>query len=453
MPTDQSGASTHLLDLAPAVAIPRGGSSSSSSPGTTDSITGTFSSAVFASPSPISVTDSVTGVSLPTSPATPPQASADPTQERQLYIVFLDGAPDGDRRGLANRVQELLGIDPAQDLLDNLNGFTARLTAGQAQSLQRRQGVRSVEADSLVSLVEPVNTTRLQASGSVGIAGQTTPYGVPMVWGNTNYGGATNGDKYAFVLDTGISTQTNDLAINSTYSRNFTSTKTNDWIDYQGHGTHVAGTIAAMDDADGVVGVAAGAQTIAIRVLDRRGSGQTSWIVNGINYVAGLVKTGALKDIDPSKLVANMSLGGGVNNSIDNAVRAAATDISGTGRYLRFAIAAGNSGADVDNYSPANTGDHPNVYTVSAVNSAKAMTSWSNFDNVGDTIDDCDFSAPGASIQSLGMSAGSIVVMSGTSMASPHMAGVLLMGGPLSGQPLTAPVIAGASGDPFSVLS
>lgn len=259
--------------------------------------------------------------------------------------------------------------------------------------------------------------------------------------------------KYVFVLDTGVSRNTNDLNINSTYSRNFTSTKSSDWIDYHGHGTHVSGTVAAVNDGDGVVGVAPGASVISIRVLDRRGSGQTSWIVNGINYAAGLVKTGALQGVSINDLVANMSLGGGLNGSIDPAIRAAATD-NGAGRYLRFAVAAGNSSADVDGFSPANTGDHANIYTVSAIDANKMMANFSNFDNTSDigSNDDVDYSAPGLNIQSLGVTGG-IVTMSGTSMASPHMAGVLLMGGPISATQISNPVIAGAAGDPLALLS
>jgi subtilisin family serine protease len=273
-----------------------------------------------------------------------------------------------------------------------------------------------------------------------------------MVWGSSNYSTANNSGKYAIVIDTGVSRNTGDLNYTGQYSKNFTSTKTTDYIDYNGHGTHVAGTIGAVNDADGVVGVAAGANIISVRVLDKSGSGTLSGVIQGIQYAASLVKTGGpLSTVAIGSLVANMSLGGGLNSTLDNAVRAAATADT-NGRYLRIAIAAGNSGADVDNFSPANTGDHQNIYTVSAVNSSNIMASWSNYDNVGDTIDDVDFSAPGVSVVSLGMTAGTLATLSGTSMAAPHMAGVLLMGTPLAG-PLSTPVLPGASGDPFVKLS
>ena len=461
-PSYQNRASTHLLNLQ---ASPLSTGCRPCAPAAlpaADNITGTATSRASSTfrascPSPSAGTDGITGValqaalSMPFLNIAPASGNASGTEQRQLYIIFLDSDALGDRPGLAHCVQQLLGVDPAEQLLDHLNGFTARLTTAQAQQLQRSKGVRNIETDSIVTLAQPFSEMKIQSTGSIGATGQITPYGAPMVWGKTDYSKSINSGKYAFVLDTGVSTQTNDLNINTTYSRNFTSSNSRDWTDYQGHGTHVAGTIAAINDGDGVVGVAPGANIISIRVLDRNGSGQTSWIVNGINYAAGLVKSGAFSTINPSNLVANISLGGGLNSTLDNALRAAASPDS-RGRYLRFAIAAGNSGADVDNSSPANTGDAANIYTVSAVDGTNTMASWSNYDNLGDSIDDCDFSAPGVGIVSLGMSAGSLISMSGTSMAAPHVAGALLMGTPLAG-PLSSPVISGASGDPFALLS
>lgn len=403
------------------------------------------------------MTDLLTGTQQHLSAGTI-QAGSGPTgaPEQQLYIVFLDGPGQGDARGLQRRLSSEFGVTQPQDLLEHLNGFTAMLTTAQAQRLKQNRNVRSIEADSVVSLVEPINRSEAMApsgSGTVSATGQLTPYGISKVWGTITINNSVNNVKYAFVLDTGISKNTNDLNVSTTYSRNFTSTKTSDWIDYHGHGTHVAGTIAAINDGDGVVGVAPGATVISIRVLDRRGSGLTSWIVQGINYAAGLVKTGGLKNNLINDLVANMSLGGGLNSSIDSAIRAAAANDSG-GRFLRFAVAAGNSSADVDGFSPANTGDHANIYTVSAIDINNNMASFSNYDDVNDigTNDDVDYSAPGVGVQSLGMSGG-IVTMSGTSMASPHMAGVLLMGGPINTTSHSNPVLAGAAGDFLALLS
>jgi subtilisin family serine protease len=459
---DQSGASVHLLNLDPLLQAAESDAEPQNEPWAADSLTGLTSLTPAASSRSSTATlqapgniDGVTGLPLAPAAGTSPTWTAPgggtAVADDQLYIVFLDQADRDGPPGLAARVQRLLGGTSAQDLLEHLNGFTARLSPAQAKGLQRVPGVRSIEADRPVTLVQPVEVAAMTSAGGSTATVQTTPYGVGMAWGKTNYSTADNSKKYAFVIDTGISTTTNDLNTNSKYSKNFTSAKSTDWTDYNGHGTHVAGTIAAINDNDGVVGVAAGANVISLRVFDSNGFGQTSWTVNAINYAAGLAKTGALSTVAVSSLVANMSLGGGLNSSIDNAVRAAATPDS-NGRYLRFAIAAGNSGDDVDNYSPANTGDAPNIYTVSAVDQSNTMASWSNYDNLGDTVDNCDFSLPGVDIVSLGMTAGTLVTMSGTSMACPHMAGILLMGTPLAGQ-LSTPVITVASGDPFASLS
>ena len=447
---DQSAVGAHLLDL-PGKRMGTGGPSANVTGGQSDPITAC--SPVSTPDKPFStITDGVTG--LPIQPATSPPVvdSADPSAALALYIVFLNDNATSERLGLSNRVQRLLGSQPADTLFQNLNGFTARLTPAQAKLLQGNPAVRGLEADQVVSLAQPIGQSNTATAARRGTSTQSTPYGVPMVWGSTNYSAANNSGKYAIVLDTGVSTQTGDLNVNSTYSRNFTSNNPFDWIDYNNHGTHVAGTIAAINDSDGVVGVAAGANIISIRVLDSKGSGLTSWITNGINYAAGLVKSGGLKGVAIQNLVANLSLGGGLNPTLDNAVRAAATP-DGWGRYLRFAVAAGNSAADVDTISPANTGDHPNIYTVSAVNASRTQASFSNFDNIGDSIDDCDFSAPGVGVQSLGRTAGTLITMSGTSMASPHMAGALLMGTPLTSSPISTPVLAGAAGDPMVLLS
>jgi subtilisin family serine protease len=186
--------------------------------------------------------------------------------------------------------------------------------------------------------------------------------------------------------------------------------------DGNGHGTHVAGSVAAIDNGTGVVGVAPGARLWAVRVLDNSGNGYISWIVAGIDWV-----TARNDKIE----VANMSLG--CECSSDSMDTAIANSVA-TG--IVYAVAAGNSDADAATHSPAN---HPDVITVSALadfdgapgglSSSTCRTdeddTLANFSNWGTTI---EVAAPGVCILST-WNDGGYNTISGTSMASPHVAG------------------------------
>jgi subtilisin family serine protease len=161
--------------------------------------------------------------------------------------------------------------------------------------------------------------------------------------------------------------------------RAFSAINRSNGNDDNGHGTHVAGTIAAKNDGNGVVGVAAGANVVPVKVLDRRGSGTFSGVIAGVDYVAANGSNGD---------VANMSLTGGGYSALDNAVSAAAA------KGIKFALAAGNDGSNANNYSPART-NGGNIYTVSAINSSNVFASWSNYGNPP-----VDYAAPGVSVLS-----------------------------------------------------
>jgi subtilisin family serine protease len=217
-------------------------------------------------------------------------------------------------------------------------------------------------------------------------------------------GGTYEGTNVVWIVDTGIDLSHPDLniaiplgfnAINPKYSPN----------DDNGHGTHVAGIVGAIDNSVGVVGVAANAPVVPIKVLNSSGSGTVSDIIEGIDHIVAFAKPGD---------VVNMSLGGEGILSLDEAVLIASQ------RGLFFAIAAGNESSNSSNYSPARV-NSKNIWTVSAHDANGALASFSNYGNPP-----VDVSAPGVKINST-FRGGKYNTQNGTSMAAPHLAGVLLL--------------------------
>lgn len=289
-----------------------------------------------------------------------------------------------------------------------LPAFVAELNDEQLERIRRDENVDYVEQDRIVTFAPPCGTPKggpCDGGGGGGSDSQETPYGITRVNGGITYSG--NGS--AWIIDSGIDLDHPDLNVDASRGFNaFTSGKDGKSLDDgNGHGTHVSGTIAAIDNNEGVVGVAAGATVIPVKVLDSRGSGSYSGVIAGVNHVA---QNGSAGD------VANMSLGGPVSQALDDAVANAAQS-SG----VKFVLAAGNESDDANNHSPART-NGPNVYTISAMNSSD---SWASFSNYGNPP--VDYTAPGVAIKSTWKN-GSYNTISGTSMASPHAAGVLLLG-------------------------
>ena len=266
-----------------------------------------------------------------------------------------------------------------------LRGFSARLSADQIRNLENDPAVAYIEHD-----------------GTMSIVAQTLPWGIDKIDADVSSTLAGNGsgavsNVNAYIIDSGVATHSDLNLVNHV---NFAGGQN---TDCNGHGTHVAGTVAARDNTSDVVGVAPGAPITGVKVLGCGGTGSNSNVIKGIDWVTA-------NAVRPA--VANMSLGGGASTAVDDAVRNSAS--SG----VFYAIAAGNDGANACNYSPARAGAGTNngIMTVAATDSNDREASWSNY---GPCV---DIWAPGVSILSTRRNGGT-TTMSGTSMASPHGAG------------------------------
>ena len=299
-------------------------------------------------------------------------------------------------------------------------GFSANISAqGLENSKRMNANIAYCEQDQEVTAGQVEMAGKPGGGGSTQPA-QTIPWGISRVNGGLSESFAT-----AWVIDSGIQLNHPDLNVDTARSRSFLGGTTTA-ADQNGHGTHVAGTIAARDNTIGVIGVAPGAPVVAVRVLDRRGSGSNSGVIAGVDYVAANGQPGD---------VANMSLGGGASQALDDAVIRAAA------RGIRFALAAGNSSTSATTSSPARV-NGTNIFTVS---SFAIGDNWSSFSNYGNPP--IDFAEPGSSIKSTWLNSGYNTI-SGTSMATPHLAGLLLAGavrsgGTVSGDPDGNPDVIG----------
>ncbi len=323
-------------------------------------------------------------------------------QVRDNYIVvFNDDVPAGKVRGIAKAMAKRAGVEIGHIYDTAIKGFSAKMPLRVASRVMGDPVVSYSVPDSVAFVTLDDADVSAAADNGFSAMAQSTPWGVTRVGGPVN--GANLG-RYAFVLDTGIDLDHPDLNVSTSLSRSFVSGLSSA-NDQNGHGTHVAGTIAAKNNGIGVVGVAAGARVVAVRVLNAQGSGSISNIIAGVNYVAQVGLPGE---------VANMSLGGGANTALDNAVRNAAA------RGIFFSLAAGNEAQHAGNVSPARA-NGANIYTVSAHDSSDRFASFSNFGNPP-----VDCAAPGVSIHSTWLNGGYNTI-SGTSMAAPHVAGILLI--------------------------
>lgn len=326
---------------------------------------------------------------------TTPLFKAAPDQDRvpdSYIVVFKDEVRDVP--AAASDMARAYGLSVGYMYQYTIKGYSAVIPAARLNAVRSDARVAYVEEDYIVILV-PIREER------VSITAQTTP------WGITRVGGSGDGTgKTAWVIDTGIDLKHADLNVDVNRSRNFVTRGKNSPNDGHGHGTHVAGTIGAKNNTIDVVGVAADCFLVAVRVLDNSGSGQYSWVIAGVDYVGSAGQAGD---------AANMSLGGPPSTALDDAV------LKASAKGINFSLAAGNDGAFAGNYSPARV-NGTYIYTISAIASNDCMPSWSNWGNPP-----VDYAAPGVSILST-KKGGGTTTMSGTSMAAPHVTGILLLG-------------------------
>jgi subtilisin family serine protease len=306
---------------------------------------------------------------------------------------------------------------PTEEVYNSvLQGFSMRMTRGEAKILAGDSNIKSIEEDKVVSIeeervieVKPLNEINGKIVKVFLAAPLTKESNEQIPWGVSRVGGGMSGvGKTAWIIDTGIDLTHPDLNVDVERSISFVGEGTSP-NDDNGHGTHLAGTIAAIEgNGIGVVGVAAGATVVAVKVLDKNGNGTVSSLIAGIDYVAANGKSGD---------VANISSTTTLSEALDNAVLNASNGING----VKFVLSAGNQNCDVSLRSPSHI-NGPNIFTVSAMDSNNSFASFSNFGSP--TIDFC---APGVNVNSTSKGGG-YALRSGTSQAAPHVAGLLLLG-------------------------
>jgi subtilisin family serine protease len=344
---------------------------------------------------------------------TPPAgaATSDAGEQRYLVVLKSDANPDT----VASDHGRTHGARVHQVYRSALKGYAASMKPSEAARLTSDARVASVEVDQVAHIAAQVTPTGVDRSAGAPTNAQVVP--------NLTIDGVDDKrvDADIAVIDTGVDASHPDLNVvggvdcvtGGAGSGCTVVTPT----DPNGHGTHVSGTAAAKDNSIGVVGMAPGARIWSVRVLDSSGSGYLSDIVAAVNWVTARAST-----IE----VANMSLGcectsAAMNTAITNSVNAGIT----------YTVAAGNNAKDASTFSPAN---HPDVITIAALADfdgrsgglgaatcrADQDDTIADFSNFGPTV---EIAAPGVCINSTLPGGAYANTWSGTSMASPHVAG------------------------------
>ncbi len=332
---------------------------------------------------------------------------------RSYIVVLADGI---DAAGVARAHVRAFDIDVTHVYRHALDGYAAEMSSSVAGVLRRAPLVRWVERDRPVRITSttlPTGIARVDAelSGTAAIDG---------------LGGRVDAD--AAVLDTGVDLDHPDLNVIPNRGKNCVSSLLAP-DDLNGHGTHVAGTIGALDDGSGVVGVAPGSRIWPVKVLSDTGTGLVSWVICGVDHVTAHASD--VEVVNLSLVASGLDDGNCGNTNTDSFHKAICASVAAG---VTYAAAAGNSARDAYATIPAN---YDEVIAVSALADfdgepdgrgratcrADVDDTFANFSNYGA---DVDLTAPGTCIRSTYFG-GSYSTMSGTSMATPHVAGAVAL--------------------------
>jgi subtilisin family serine protease len=313
-------------------------------------------------------------------------AAATAHQLADRFIVVLhDDVPDPEQ--VSDELIRTHGGTKHYQYRYSLRGFAATLPPQAVEAIRRNPRVRFVEQDGIAYAIG----TQLNPP-SWGLD-RIDQHALPLD-ATYNYGNDGTGVR-AYILDTGVRPTHEQYAGRVTHGWDFIDNDA-DASDCHGHGTHVAGTVGGT-----TVGVAKNVRLVSVRVLGCGGSGTWSQVIAGIDWVTG-------NAIKPA--VANMSLGGGLNSAVNTAVN------NSVAAGVVYAVAAGNSNADACVFSPASAAS---ALTVGATTISDARSSFSNFGTCLDVF------APGSAIySSTNTGNNTYESWNGTSMATPHVAGV-----------------------------
>ncbi|NTX98901.1 S8 family peptidase [Deinococcus sp. JMULE3] len=345
---------------------------------------------------------------------TPVLGTSNPEAIPGQYVVVFNDDVQTDFTAQSDFIGAL-GLDPQGVQVQHvygaaLNGFAAKLSSQNLARLQADKRVKYIEQDAMMHM------TATQTGATWGldrVDQRSRPTDGSYIY---NYTGS--GIK-AYIIDTGIRTSHTNFGGRAIWGTNTTGDGNNS--DCQGHGTHVAGTVGSS-----TYGVAKGVTLVAVKVLNCQGSGTNSGVIAGVNW--------AVTNKGSATAVANMSLGGGFSQAVNDAVNSAAS------KNLIMVVAAGNENQNACNVSPASAAS---AITVGSTTSTDARSSFSNYGSCVDLF------APGSSITSTWNTSNTATnTISGTSMASPHVAGAAVLrvaAGSASNSAVTSAVISSAT--------